>query len=145
MIGWAAVTWGVSLDSCLLFFIIFMWTPPHFWALALYRCRDYERVGVPMLPVVAGFPETRRQILTYSVILVPLALIPFATGLGGLAYLVVAGSAGARFLWLAFEIWRQGDAEGSDQRAKRLFTFSILYLFLIFATLLAEHVVTRLW
>jgi protoheme IX farnesyltransferase len=144
LVGWAAMTGSVSLDSCLLFLIIFMWTPPHFWALALYRCRDYERVGVPMLPVVAGAAETRRQILTYSVILVSLALAPYVTGLGGLAYLFVTSVAGARFLWLAIDIWRQGDAAGSDQRAKRLFTFSILYLFLIFATLLAEHAVTRL-
>ena len=88
MIGWAAVTGNVSLDSLLLFLIIFMWTPPHFWALALYRCRDYERVGVPMLPVVAGLQETRRQILIYSVLLVPLAVVPYFTGLGGIAYLV---------------------------------------------------------
>ena len=144
MVGWAAMTGGVSIDSCVLFLIIFMWTPPHFWALALYRCRDYERVGVPMLPVVAGPVETRRQILIYSLMLVPLALAPFVTGLGGPAYLVVAAMAGARFLWLAFDVWRRGDAAGSDQRAKRLFTFSILYLFLIFATLLAEHALARL-
>ncbi len=145
MIGWACVTGGVSLNSCLLFLIIFMWTPPHFWALALYRCRDYERVGVPMLPVVAGAAETRKQILIYSLILVPLALAPVATGLGGLAYGATAAALGARFLWLAFDVWRQGDAEGADGRARRLFLFSILYLFLIFAGLLAEHAVARLW
>ncbi len=145
MIGWACVTGGVSIDSCLLFLIIFMWTPPHFWALALYRCRDYERAGVPMLPVVAGAAETRRQILIYSLILVPLALAPVATGLGGIAYGAIASVLGARFLWLAFDVWRQADADGSDCRAKRLFLFSILYLFLIFAGLLAEHAVARLW
>ena len=145
MIGWAAVTGEVSLDSCLLFLIIFMWTPPHFWALALYRSRDYERVGVPMLPVVAGLPETRKQILTYSLILVPLALAPVATGLGGAVYATVAAILGARFLWLAFDVWRQGDAAGADARAKRLFLFSILYLFLIFAGLLGEHAVARIW
>jgi protoheme IX farnesyltransferase len=145
MIGWATVTGSVSLDSCLLFLIIFMWTPPHFWALALYRCRDYERVGVPMLPVVAGAAATRKQILIYSLILVPGALAPYATGLGGVAYLAVAAALGGRFLWLAFDIWNQGDDAGSDQRAKRLFTFSILYLFLLFATLLGEHWVARVW
>ena len=145
MIGWAAVTGGVSLDSCLLFLIIFMWTPPHFWALALYRCRDYERVGVPMLPVVAGPGETRKQILIYSLLLVPLAIAPYVTGLGGIAYLAVSAALGGRFLWLAYDIWRQGDAPGSDHRAKRLFTFSILYLFLVFATLLGEHWVARIW
>ncbi|MEL7049590.1 MAG: heme o synthase, partial [Pseudomonadota bacterium] len=88
MIGWAAVTGGVSIDSIILFMLIFIWTPPHFWALALYRCRDYERVGVPMLPVVAGPDETRKQILIYSVLLVAISLAPYATGLGGLVYLV---------------------------------------------------------
>ena len=87
MIGWAAVTGNVSVESILLFLIIFMWTPPHFWALALYRCRDYERAGVPMLPVVAGLAETRRQILIYSVLLVPLAIAPYFIGLGGVTYL----------------------------------------------------------
>ncbi|MFX8801455.1 UbiA family prenyltransferase, partial [Acinetobacter baumannii] len=82
MIGWAAVTGSVSLESVLLFLIIFMWTPPHFWALALYRARDYERVGVPMLPVVSGPDETRRQILFYSLLLTPLGVVPAAIGLG---------------------------------------------------------------
>ncbi|MEZ5924475.1 MAG: heme o synthase [Hyphomicrobiaceae bacterium] len=145
MIGWAAVTGAVSVDSVLLFLIIFMWTPPHFWALALYRCRDYERVGVPMLPVVSGAGETRRQILLYSLALVPIALAPYATGLGGAVYAAVATGLGARFLWLAVDVWRKGGTEGGDRRAKRLFTFSILYLFLIFATLLGEHWVARVW
>jgi protoheme IX farnesyltransferase len=145
MIGWAAVTGDVSLDSCLMFLIIFLWTPPHFWALALYRCRDYERVGVPMLPVVAGARETRRQILIYSIMLVAASLAPFVAGLGGIVYLGVAAAAGAQFLWLALEICRRGDAPGADQRAKRLFGFSILYLFLLFAMLLGEHAVARLW
>ena len=87
MIGWAAVTGSVSIESVLLFLIIFMWTPPHFWALALYRCRDYERVGVPMLPVVAGPAETRRQIWLYSLVLVVLALVPSFIGMAGIAYL----------------------------------------------------------
>jgi protoheme IX farnesyltransferase len=145
MIGWAAVTGGVSVESCLMFLIIFMWTPPHFWALALYRCRDYERVGVPMLPVVAGAAETRKQILIYSLLLVALSLAPVVIGLGGLGYLTVSIFAGLRFLSLAHDLWQRGDAPGSDQRAKRLFTFSILYLFLLFATLLGEHAVARLW
>ncbi|MEQ1716499.1 MAG: heme o synthase, partial [Hyphomicrobium sp.] len=87
MIGWAAVTGGISIESIVLFLIIFMWTPPHFWALALYRCRDYERVGVPMLPVVAGPAETRRQIVLYSWVLVPLATLPAFMGFAGPLYL----------------------------------------------------------
>ena len=99
MVGWAAVTGSVSIESIVLFLIIFMWTPPHFWALALYRCRDYERVGVPMLPVVAGPDETRRQILIYSVLLVPIGVSPWFIGLGGLAYLVTSVLLGGAFLY----------------------------------------------
>ena len=144
MVGWAAVTGSVSIESVLLFLIIFFWTPPHFWALALYRCRDYERVGVPMLPVVAGAEETRRQILLYSFILVPLAVVPALIGLGGAVYLGAALVLGGIFLWLAFDVWRtREDGREADRVARRLFTFSILYLFLLFAVLLAEHAAAR--
>jgi len=140
MIGWASVTGSVSLESVVLFLIIFMWTPPHFWALALYRCRDYERVGVPMLPVVAGKDETRRQILIYSALLAPLAVVPAFIGLGGRVYLVASVVLGAAFIALAVDVWRVRDGREADATAKRLFAFSILYLFLIFAVLLAELV-----
>ncbi len=143
MIGWAAVTGGVSLDSVILFLIIFMWTPPHFWALALYRCRDYERVGVPMLPVVAGPDETRRQILIYSLLFVPLCIAPVATGLGGLFYAAIAIGLGAIFLSLAFKVYSVRDGRAADAVAKQLFLFSILYLFALFAALLIERV--ALW
>jgi protoheme IX farnesyltransferase len=139
MVGWAAATGSVSIESVLLFLIIFMWTPPHFWALALYRCRDYERAGVPMLPVVAGADETRRQIVIYSVLLVPLAILPALIGLGGRAYLVVSVALGALFLAFARDVYRSREGRASDAAAKRLFAFSILYLFLLFAVLLAEH------
>jgi len=145
MVGWAAVTGGISLESILLFAIIFMWTPPHFWALSLYRARDYERVGVPMLPVVAGLEETRRQILIYSVLLVPIGLSPWFVDLGGLAYLATAAVLGGYFLWLAVDVYRiKEEGAGADARAKRLFLFSIFYLFALFAVLLAEHTVTRI-
>jgi protoheme IX farnesyltransferase len=144
MIGWAAVTGTVSLESILLFLIIFMWTPPHFWALALYRVRDYERVGVPMLPVVAGPDETRKQILIYSVLLVVLAVTPSFVGLGGLIYGVVSTLLGAVFLALAVKVWRVREGAAADKAAKSLFGFSILYLFLIFAVLLVEGLV-RTW
>jgi heme o synthase len=140
MIGWAAVTGTVSLESILLFLIIFMWTPPHFWALALYRARDYERAGVPMLPVVAGPAETRRQIVLYSVLLVPLATTPAVVGLGGAAYAVASAVLGAVFLALAVQVYRVREGRAADHAAKRLFGFSILYLFLLFAVLLGEHV-----
>lgn len=145
MIGWAAVTGTVSVESVLLFLIIFMWTPPHFWALALYRCRDYERVGVPMLPVVAGLDETRRQILIYALLLVPLAITPALIGLGGVAYLGVSSVLGVAFLTLAFKVYRVREGREADHAAKQLFGFSILYLFLLFAVLLAEQLATKLF
>ena len=143
MIGWAAVTGNVSIESVLLFLIIFLWTPPHFWALALYRCRDYERVGVPMLPVVAGLPETRRQILIYSVLLVPAAIAPYFVGLGGVTYLASSVTLGAVFLGLAIQVYRTTEGRAADAVAKRLFWFSILYLYLLFAVLLVEAAVGR--
>ena len=139
MIGWAAVTGSVTIESIVLFLIIFMWTPPHFWALALYRCRDYERVGVPMLPVVAGRLETRRQIVIYSAILVPLALLPSVIGLGGVLYGATAMLCGAIFMGLALKIWRADDDGKTDLAARQLFKFSILYLFALFAALLVER------
>lgn len=143
MVGWAAVTGSISLDSILLFLIIFMWTPPHFWALALYRCRDYERVGVPMLPVVAGLPETRKQILLYSIILVPLAVVPYFTGLGGIAYLVSSVVFGAVFLGLAVRVYFTTEGREADTAARQLFWFSILYLYVLFAVLFSEAIFHR--
>ena len=138
MIGWAAATGEVSVASCLMFAIIFMWTPPHFWALALYRCRDYERVGVPMLPVVAGPDETRKQILIYSLVLVPLGVAPSFIGLGGMLYLAASVVLGALFLWFAVRVYRIREGAEGDRVAKQLFGYSILYLFLLFAVILVE-------
>ena len=135
MIGWAAVTGAVSLESIALFLIIFMWTPPHFWALALYREGDYAKAGVPMLPVVAGKEETRRQILIYAALLVPLSLAPVALGMASAIYGTVAVAMGGYFLWLALRVRRARD----DASARRMFGFSILYLFALFAALIAEH------
>jgi heme o synthase len=143
MIGWAAVTGSVSVESILLFAIIFMWTPPHFWALALYRCRDYANVGVPMLPVVAGPAETRRQIVIYSLLFVPLAVAPYVIGLGGITYLLVSAVGGAYFLKLAFDCKRITEGREGDAAAKKLFVFSILYLFALFGVLLVEKIVMR--
>jgi protoheme IX farnesyltransferase len=140
MIGWAAATGGVSIESISLFLIIFLWTPPHFWSLALFRCRDYERAGIPMLPVVAGPDETRKQILIYSVLMVPAALAPAYLGLGGMAYLVIASAMTAAFLVLAWRVYgERRDPEGSTRAAKQLFGYSIVYLFVLFAVILVEH------
>jgi len=135
MIGWAAVTGTVEIESILLFLIIFMWTPPHFWALALYREGDYAKAGVPMLPVVAGKAATRRQILIYALLLYPLSLLPAVVGPAGLVYGVVAAVMGLGFVMLALRILR----ERSDRAAKQTFAYSILYLFVLFAVLIAEH------
>jgi heme o synthase len=144
MVGWAAASGSVSLDSILLFLIIFMWTPPHFWALALYRARDYERAGVPMLPVVAGPDETRKQIVIYSALLVPLALAPAFTGLGGALYALIAILLGAVFLACALGVHRTREGREADRAAKQLFGFSILYLFGLFAALLIERAIVLL-
>jgi protoheme IX farnesyltransferase len=138
MIGWAAVTGSITLDSIALFLIIFMWTPPHFWALALYREGDYAKAGVPMLPVVAGPVATRRQILIYTLLLVPLSFAPLALGTAGLVYAAAAAAVGGYLLWLAVQVWRTA----SDRAARRMFGFSILYLFVLFAALIVEHAAT---
>lgn len=145
MIGWAAATGSVSLESIILFLIIFMWTPPHFWALALYRVRDYERVHIPMLPVVAGPDETRWQILLYSLLLTPLATLPYFVGFAGLVYAIASVGLGVVFVLLAIRVYRRRIGAGADRAAKQLFSFSILYLFLLFAILLAEHSFAENW
>jgi len=137
VIGWAAVTGSVSWEPLLLFAIIFMWTPPHFWALSLFAKGDYERVGVPMLPVVAGPRETRKQILIYSLLLVPLAVLPTVLGMAGWLYGAFAVASGAWFLHLAWRVWRGEDMT----QPRRLFLFSIFYLFGLFAALMVEKLV----
>ncbi len=139
MIGWAAVTGTVSLEGFILFLIIFLWTPPHFWALALNRTEDYKRVGVPMLPVVAGADATRRQILIYSVLLAPVGLSPAFIGLGGTLYGVTAGLLGALFVALAWLVYKRREGRAAERAARQLFSFSILYLLLLFAVLLVEQ------
>jgi protoheme IX farnesyltransferase len=136
MIGWAVATGSVSLLPLILFAIIFMWTPPHFWALALYRAGDYAKAGIPMLPVVAGKPATRRQIVLYSALLVPLTLTPWMLHLTGAVYGIGAAVLGAMFFVLALLVW----FDDGERFARRLFGFSILYLFLLFALLVVDRV-----
>lgn len=145
-IGWAAVTGDLSLAPVLLVAIIFMWTPPHFWALALFGCRDYAKAGVPMLPVVAGKQETRRQIVIYSLLMAPLGVAPYALGLVGPIYAAAATVLGAVFVAGAFAVWRDGKADGADApdfaepAARRLFGYSIVYLFLLFGLMVFDRV-----
>ena len=135
VLGWAAVTGGISHDALLLFLIIFAWTPPHFWSLALYRKKEYARAGVPMLPVTHGDRFTRLHVLLYTVILVAVTMLPFATRMSGLIYLAAAAGLGGLFLIYAVRIC----LAYSDELAKQTFRYSILYLSLLFAALLVDH------
>jgi len=146
LIGWAAATNGVSAGAISMFLIIFLWTPPHFWALALRRSGDYERVGVPMMPNVVGPVRTCRQIVIYSLLLVPASFGPLLIPGVGLVYGPVAAIAGALLLWRAFDLYRLREADESarGKAAMGLFGFSILYLFVLFAAMLAEAMLRAL-
>jgi protoheme IX farnesyltransferase len=135
MIGWAAVTGDVGVASIALFLLIFMWTPPHFWALSLYRRGDYAAAGVPMLPVVAGRRETKRQMLIYTLVLTPVALAPTLLGAVGWLYGAVALALSLAFIGHALAVWRTADDESGDAAARRMFRFSLLYLAVLFAAL----------
>jgi heme o synthase len=137
VIGWTAATGEIGVEPVILFLIIFLWTPPHFWALSLNRSDEYARAGVPMLPVVAGRAATTRQILVYSTLLVPVSVLPWALGFAGTIYGAAAAIFGALFIGLALQLRRTGEAD--RRAAHRLFAFSIAYLFVLFAALLADH------
>jgi protoheme IX farnesyltransferase len=139
MIGWACATGGIGVESILLFLIIFFWTPPHFWALSLYRTEDYARAGIPMLPVVSGPDETRRQIFLYSLVLVPVGVAPWLFGYAGATFGVTALIAGLLIVGLAWRVTIPSDKKSGERAAMRLFAFSILYLFVLFAVLLIEN------
>jgi protoheme IX farnesyltransferase len=137
VIGWAAATGDIGIEPLILFLIIFLWTPPHFWALSLNRADEYARAGVPMLPVTAGRVATTRQILVYSILLLPVSVLPWGLGFAGTIYGATAVISGAIFITLAFQLSRSSAA---DRRpSHRLFVFSIFYLFVLFAALLADH------
>ena len=140
MVGWAAVTGSISIESIALFALIFVWTPPHFWALALVKNDDYKQAGVPMLPVVAGAAETRKQILIYALILAPTGLAPYALSMTTLLYPAIAAVMGIVFVGLAISLYRKP----SDTAAWKLFKFSIFYLFILFAALIADRLIASL-
>ncbi|WP_084267548.1 heme o synthase [Azohydromonas lata] len=135
VLGWAAVRGDVGPEALMLCLIIFLWTPPHFWALALYRTEDYRRAGLPMLPVTHGSEFTRLQVLLYSLVLLAATLLPWLYGMSGLTYLVSALVLGGLFIAYAWKLWR----DYSDAQARKTFRFSILYLSLLFAALLLDH------
>jgi protoheme IX farnesyltransferase len=144
VVAWAAVTGSLAWPPVVLFALIFVWTPPHFWALALLKSEDYARAGVPMLPVVAGEDATRTQILAYSILLAPVGLMPWALGFAGTVHGVVAAVGGAVFVGLAGLVYLRREGAAARKACGRLFAFSILYLFTLFAVLAGERLVAAL-
>ena len=145
MIGEAVMTGNFGWHSLVLFAIIFLWTPPHFWALALVKSGDYARAGIPMMPNVAGPAATRRQIVLYSLVMAPVAVLPALMGFGGLIYLVVSVTTGLAMIGLSIRVWRRTEGQPAVKAAYSLFGFSILYLFLLFAVLIVENGFGLMW
>jgi len=143
MVGWAAVTGTITIDSIALFLIVFLWTPPHFWALALYKQGDYGAAGIPMMPNVAGEASTKRQILVYSVLLAASGLLPSWLGMTSGIYTTVAVITGFCFLYLAWRLYRAEDGVPMRKAARTLFNYSLSYLFLLFFALLADNLLVR--
>ncbi|CCM74686.1 heme o synthase [Rhizobium mesoamericanum] len=144
MIGWACVTGTVTIESLVLFMIIFLWTPAHFWALALFKMQDYEAVGVPMLPNVSGERATKHQIVAYAVFTAVCGVLPTTLGFASLGYGLVAAALGAIFIYCSIAVWRMPDGDEKMIPAKKLFGFSILYLFAIFSALMFDRLVAVL-
>lgn len=140
VLGWAAIRGEVGPEALILCLIIFLWTPPHFWALALYRAEDYRKSGLPMLPVTHGNEFTRLHVLLYTLVLFAGTMLPFISGMSGVIYLAAAVLLGAAFTWHAWKLWRQY----SDALARKTFRFSIIHLSLLFAALLVDHYVSPL-
>jgi protoheme IX farnesyltransferase len=139
MIGWACVTGGISLDSIVLFLIIFLWTPAHFWALALFKMRDYGSVGVPMMPNVVGEASTKNQMIVYAVTTAVIAVVPSFTGLASIGYGLFAGMLGIIFVGCSIAVRRMPDGDEKMVPAKKMFAYSVFYLFAVFSALLADH------
>ncbi len=140
MIAWAAVTGDISMAPIVLFGIIFMWTPPHFWSLSLFACKDYKAAGIPMLPVVSGEGETRKQILIYTFLMAAVSLLPWGMGFAGPVYGIVAAFMSAVFIWLSLALFIKKD----NAAAKKVFFFSLFYLFILFAVMGGEAMIGRM-
>jgi protoheme IX farnesyltransferase len=145
MIGWAAATGTISLESVILFLIIFLWTPPHFWALALFKSGDYARAGIPMMPNVAGEDSTKRQIFAYAILVAVVGVLPWFLGYASAAYGVAAAALGFGFVWYAWAVLLMPASDRVMRPAKALFAYSLLYLFAIFAIYLADSVAVRIF
>ncbi|KQV43656.1 MULTISPECIES: heme o synthase [unclassified Rhizobium] len=145
MIGWACVTGGVSIESIVLFLITFLWTPAHFWALALFKMREYGAVKVPMMPNVCGEATTKKQIVIYAVLTAVIGVVPAILGFASIGYGALAAALGLAFIWYSLLVLRMPDGDEKMVPAKKLFAYSILYLFVIFSALMVDHLVTTLW
>ncbi len=144
MIGWTAATGQIGLESVVLFAVIFLWTPPHFWALALFKAGDYARAGVPMMPNVAGEASTRRQIFVYSLLVAVAGVLPWAMGFASLVYGLCAIALGAGFVWYGWAVLSMDAGDRVMKPAKSLFAYSLVYLFAVFALVLVDHVAAGL-
>jgi protoheme IX farnesyltransferase len=142
MIGWACVTGSISLESVVLFLIIFLWTPPHFWALALFKQNDYGAAGIPMMPNVAGVKSTKRQIVAYAFATAIVGILPYTMGYASPVYGLLSTVAGLGFVWHSLQVYRMADDDRVMKPAKSMFRFSLLYLFVLFATLLVDGMLT---
>ncbi|MDD9910679.1 MAG: heme o synthase [Ahrensia sp.] len=143
MIGWAVVTGSATLEGIALFAIIFIWTPPHFWALALWKMRDYDDAHVPMMPNAKGEASTRLQMLAYAAVLAPVGMLPWMMGFAGHFFGLIAAVLGGIFAWLTFAVWRDAGRDEKLRAERRLFGFSIFYLFALFAVLLVDAIAMR--
>ena len=139
VIGWTIATNSISVEPIILFLIIFLWTPSHFWALSLYKNQDYKNAGIPMLPVVAGEEYTKKNILFYSIILFPITILPFLLGFAGVVNLITAILFGTYYIYLCFKLFRESNKKVYDKIGTKVFMFSIFYLFFIFSTILVDN------
>ena len=142
VIGWAIATNGISLEPIILFLIIFIWTPSHFWALSLYKTEDYRKAKIPMMPITSGIKNTKANILIYSALLFVVSLAPFFLNFSGLIYLIVSFILGVYYLFIAYELFKAKKVSSERKLANKLFGFSIFYLFIIFVTVLIDNVLT---
>ncbi len=143
MLGWAVTSGSLTLEGFVLFAIIFMWTPPHFWALALWKMRDYDDAHVPMMPNAVSEASTRNQMLIYAVLLAPIGVLPYIMGFAGITFGAVSVVAGIMFAWMTYRVWKIAGADPKLMAEKRLFAFSLIYLFALFGVLLIEAVFVR--
>jgi len=140
VIGWSIATNGITLEPIILFIIIFVWTPSHFWALSLYKSEDYKKAKIPMLPITSGIETTKLNIFIYSLILFPVAISPFLFNFSGLVYLMISAILSGYYIFISYKLLKEKDSSSEKKLSKKLFGYSILYLFIIFISILIDNV-----